>query len=402
MLDNAILLVILIFLFFTEKGRLFKRSMALYFVIMFPNRKWHLPKWLSPKINIEEYLIKIGNRKILPDIYRPNDNKKYPGMIVFAPLAKEGKREPLVVNFMKGLVGLGFTVMVPFWPNRSVGTIYESDSNDLIECISWFSKSNHIKNEPIGIVAVSYGTGPAIIACANNEIQEKIRFLMSISGYIELLSVAKLVVTKQFSYKNISGSAEPDPYARYILFRNAGNWCESKKDTKIFYKLAQNYFTKQNPDKELDTTKDSFSKDGRKVFDWVTSKTPQEFDNGYLKMSNNIKKYYSGLSVSDKLIKSINFPLLILHSTNDRLIPYTESVKLYDKIEDKKDSTLVLIDAFDHTVPVPATLKNIWTIYLPNLVRIVKFIFKMLEISIKKSNKRIKSKIKAHFKQLEN
>ena len=354
---------------------------------MFPNRSWHLPKWLSPKIKIEEYSFKIDNRQILPDFYRPDNNKQYPGMIVFAPLAKEGKREPLVVNFMKGLVGLGFTVMVPFWPARSVGTIYESDSNDLVECINWFSKYKYLNADPIGIAAVSYGSGPAIIACSDLQVQGKIRYLMSISGYIDLLSVARLVITKHFCYKNISGTVSPDPYARYILFKNAGNWCNNKKDTKIFYQLAENFFTKQNPESEIADRRNDLTKSGKKIFDWVTSKNSKEFDTGFTNMPEKIKKYYSSLSLTDEIIKSINFPMLILHSTNDRLIPYTESIKLFDKIENKKESSLVLISAFDHTVPVPATFKNIWTIYLPNLARIVKFIFRMLEISIKKKKR---------------
>lgn len=349
---------------------------------MFPYRKWHFPNWFSRPIIIEENKFESYGRTIISDVYRPKNNKKYSGMIVFAPLADEGRRNPLVVNFLKGLARLGYTVTAPFWPERGFGNIYLTDIDDFATSLKWFKKYPYVLDEKIGVVAVSYGAGPALISIKKHNLEKDIKFVALISGFIDLLETIKTLITKKFEYKKIKGILEPEPYAYDVMLKTAASWSSDNKD-KIFFTDISKNADGTNFLKRLLKISPDISDDGNKIINWYQSSNDQEFTDRYSKLPDRVHKYFNDLSPSYKS----NFPMiptLILHSTKDHLIPYTESVKLYDLVKHKTQSVLVLISAFDHTMPVPANLKNIFIVYLPNLYRITKFLFIMLSLEYKK------------------
>jgi len=355
----------------------------LYLIIMFPYRRWHLPSWLSPKTKISDYKINFGKRVLAPKVFQLDDNKKHPGMIVFTPLAQEDESSAAAINFLKGLAKLGFTVMVPLWPGRPLGTINETDPKDLAGSIDWFSKQDFIEKGPVGLVAISYGAGPALIAAADEHIKNKIKYLVLLSGYVDLLAATETIVTGKFSYGKIKGEVEPDPYARYVLFYNIGKWCSNHGDQQIFAKISKIILDNNQSDTKINALADGLSKEGKTIFAWVTASEPKDFREKFSRLPKKIKNHYQALTPKLKNIFSIKSPLLIMHSTNDRLIPHTESIKLYNNIKNyNKKSSLVLISAFDHAIPVQANFKNIWTIYIPNFFRIVRFIFQMLWLQI--------------------
>lgn len=377
--DNYPLLIItilLILLLFTHVGILIRKSLIFYLIIMFPYRKWHFPNWFSRPITIEENHFESHGRKIISDVYRPKNHKKYPGMIVFAPLADEGRRNPLVVNFLKGLTRLGYTVTAPFWPERGFGNIYLSDIEDFATSLKWFKNHPFVLKEKIGVVAVSYGTGPAMISIKKYGLEKDIKFLALISGFIDLLETVKTLITKNFQYKRIKGKIEPEPYAYNVMLKTAAVWSDNDKDKKVFIETS-NKVVNSNFSEQLSKITPNIGSGGQKIIEWYQSSNNQEFFDRYKKLPQKIHQYFNDLSpLSKKAFPEL--PTLILHSTKDHLIPYTESVKLHDLIKEKINSVLVLISAFDHTMPIPANIKNIFTIYLPNLYRITRFLFIML------------------------
>lgn len=382
--DLIIILILLVvfFLFFTRVGTLIKKSMVFYLIIMFPYRKWHFPNWFSRPIIIEENHFESYGRKIISDVYRPKNHRKYPGMMVFAPLAEEGRRNPLVVNFLKGLARLGYTVTAPFWPQRGFGNIYLTDIDDFATSLKWFKNHQFVLKEKIGIVAVSYGTGPAMISIKKYGLEKDIKFVALISGFIDLLETIKTLITKNFQYKKIKGKLEPEPYAYNVMLKTAAVWSDDKQDKKIFSEISENA-TSKNFAELLSKITPKISTEDQKIVSWYQSKNSKEFSDRFKKLPKRIHQYFNDLSPLSKNAFG-KVPTLILHSTKDHLIPYTESVKLHDLIKEKPHSVLVLISAFDHTMPIPANLKNIFTIYLPNFYRITKFLFIMLSLEYKK------------------
>lgn len=376
----AIFGVIIVFAGITPAGRTLAKSLLLYTVIMFPHRRVHLPTFLGGTIEIEEHHLTSNGRRLAPDIYRPRDDQPRPGVIVFVPLAKEGKRDPRVTNFMKGLVRIGYVVMVPFWPGRPLGTIQPTDIDDLAYALTWFRDQPYIDAERVGIVAVSYGAGPALRVAAKMDFHNVVQYLVTVGGYADLKSLIKFVGTGSYTDNGREHHLQPDGYARYILVRAASNWSKSPTDQRLLANLLEeiDHQPGQEPNPEkLKTIRAKLTPDGQQLFDTLLTSTAETFDGQFAKLPARVKKIIDTLSPLPELGK-VHAPILILHSTNDRLVPYTESIKLFQAIKDRPSTMFSLIDVFDHAVPVPATFSNIWKIYLPNLGRLVRFIYRFL------------------------
>lgn len=390
----AIFGVIIVFVGITPAGRTLAKSLLLYVVIMFPHRRVHLPTFLGGTIEIEEHHLTSSGRYLAPDIYRPRDSQARPGVIVFVPLAKEGKRDPRVTNFMKGLVRIGYAVMVPFWPGRPLGTIQPTDIDDLARALSWFQSQAFVDAERVGIVAVSYGAGPALRVAAEKDFQNSLQYLVTVGGYADLKSLIKFVATGSYMVNGREHRLQPDGYARYILVRTASNWSKNPTDQRLLADLLEeiDHHPDQEPNPEkLITVRAKLTPDGQQLFDTLLTSTPETFDDQFAKLPARVKNIIDTLSPLPELAR-VHTPILILHSTNDRLVPYTESLKLFEAIKDRPSTMFSLIDVFDHAVPVPATFSNIWKIYLPNLSRLVRFIYRFLSYQeVRSTNQELRS-----------
>lgn len=311
---------------------------------MFPFRRWHFRLSRQPDIEILEHEIRVGKRMLKPDLYRrkgPNSQLR-PALIIFVPLAKEGKRDKLVTNFMEGMARLGYIVMVPFWPNRPIGTIATTDTTDLIASLQWLKSQPGVDPNRIGIVAVSYGVGPALLAASQPPIGSQIQFIAAIGGYADLKNVTRFAICGRFNYGSIHGQLPPDPYLVQIMTNSAKRWRQTKTLNNLF-----------------------------------SAQTPKLFDQAFANLAKPIRRWFRELSPVT-VANRVRTPLLILHSTNDTLVPYTESLRLYDAVKDHTQASLDIVDVFEHTVPIPATPINLFRIYLPNLWRIVRYIYRIL------------------------
>lgn len=320
------------------------KSLRLYLVIMFPYRRWHLRLRRASGIEITEFELQVGGRRLLPDVYRrpTTSTQRKPAVIIFVPLAQEGKRDRIITNFMEGLAQLGAVVLVPTWPDRVKGTITATDEADLAACLRWLRSQPDVDPNRIGVVAASYGAGPALLLASRLGIGHTIQFIATIGGYADLKNVAQFALTGSFGYGRISDQLRPDPYLQTMIRTTAQNWPRGAAMTRF-----------------------------------LTSRSVADFEAGFTELPTRFRAWFTKLSPIHR-ISHVRVPLLILHSTNDTLVPYTESLRLYDAIRDRSNASLTLVNVFEHTVPVPATPASLIRIYLPNLVGVMRYIYRIL------------------------
>lgn len=343
------------------------RSLRLYLVIMFPYRRWHF-RFTHHDIDIREEHLTVEGRPLAPDIYRAHRGPAVrPAILIYVPLAQEGKRDAIIVNFMEGLAHLGYVVMVPFWPGRDKGTIATTDQADFIACLDWLRAQPDVDPQRIGVVAVSYGVAPILNAIADETTANKIQFLSLIGGVADMKNLAEFALTGRFSYQNIHGTITPDPYIGQILLRAAAAYVTRPTDKDYFLALANG--------QSVDGVE--LSPEGQRIADLFASRTATQFATAYANLPPRMRAWLTDLSPITRL-SGIHTPILIMHSTNDALVPYTESLRLADGLRHNRHTTLTLVSVFDHTVPVAATPWNLLRIYLPNLGRIVRYIHRIL------------------------
>ena len=363
---ELVLSSIAIGMFFTNFGRRALKALHLYLVIMFPKRPIHLPNFIQA-IKREEIVINKNGLIYKPDVYRPLTNRKLPTIIIHCPLATEGKDDKHIVNFMKGMARLGYVVVAPYWPARMPGEIHDNDTNELKATIDYLVRKPYVDKNKISVAGISYGIGPTLVTASDPKYKKLIKSIVSIGGYANFRNVYHFIISSgEIRQKNKILKITLDPYGMYVLIRSLSKCVNNENDKRIINKFLEKVLYKRQINTE--NLIEELSPASKKIFRSTLNRGKRSAS----VLPKKFNQIIDNLSVID-LARKLKKPLLIFHSTSDAIVPYTESVALYQATKDY-GSKLFLVDAFEHTIPKKATIRNLIKLYLPNLMRVVRFI----------------------------
>lgn len=371
--------VLLLFLSLTRLGRTLVRGFILFLAIMVPNRQWRALQWLVPPIRREQQFVGTGARRIRLDIYSTPSKVRRPAVIVYCPLAPEGPENRYVMNVMKALARSGYVAVLPSWPDRPLGLIDPVDVEDFGMALKTLTQLPAVDPKRIGIVGISYGIGPALLALTRTKLANPVQFVVSISGYASLMRLFEFALTGRASYKDESISLKPHPYIIYVLLRT----------------LAQHELTTQDREtvsKLLDATPTSQPIDLIALRSRLRSATGQKFlsiltDNKEItgaalqkRFPVSAQRMLDDLSIHSAQDMRIATKAFILHSASDDLVPYTESLRLNDILAKRWPTQLTIIRGFDHVLPPGLTLDTLLRVYAPNAWAIFAFIYQFVDL----------------------
>ena len=91
-----------------------------------------------------------------------------------------GRQEPRLRNLARSLARAGFRVIVPELPGPRRLSLSRADADILAEVLRGASADR--PGSTLGIAAISYGVGPAIIAALEPDLAGKVDFIVGIGG----------------------------------------------------------------------------------------------------------------------------------------------------------------------------------------------------------------------------
>ena len=203
---------------------------------------------------------------------------------------------------------------------------------------------NEVDENRIAYFGLSYGSGPVLLAAA--EIKPPPEFVATFGGYVELLDEIKFALTGGYEYQDIKDKLEPDPWLRNVIVAN-----------------LLSTFPKEPG---LDAL--------------IANTDPDKFNQLYDALSIELKETVDDLS-PHRIVHQLDMPLYILHSTDDNVVPYTESVKFFDMVSSRTGpaTTLSLVSVFTHGEFKKVNASNLFKEYLPSLMDSLRFIYNVLK-----------------------
>jgi len=317
------------------------KTAALWINIAIPEGGWRPLDLFTPAPVLEKHSIESESlRTLMMHLYLPARMDTSGAIIIYTPFVGGGIEDPRLVNVAKSFARAGFAVLLS---SRTGDKLIMSakDIRDVVSLFLFLEKHPRVNPNRIGLLGISYGAGPVIIAAADLRIQDRVQFVMSMSGYYDFKNSLRFIVTGQYSYKNIQGQSEPLAFTQEIL-KN------SLEHHGINEELFESFISQPNRFEEL-------------------------FQN-----SPEIKEF--GLQLSPvRVIDDIKARFFIIHSTQDLLIPHTESMRLADALKGRVPVYFTLLSMLEHGQPRPFTIKNITRYYLPSLTDSYVFLYKLLK-----------------------
>jgi len=273
-----------------------------------------------------------------------------------------GKDSLDLVRISQALAQVGYRVYVP----------------DLIEMKRQHlqpEEAGHIKSvfqfigTDAGMACFSYGCGPAMIAAADPDIRNHVRFALAFGGYFDIRETLEFVVT---------GPESPIAYLKWVYLGANSDLVGDENDRVRLRTIAESH---GEPQIESEIA-GSLSPDGKALLDVFLATNPEDFRARLEAGPENLQRRLDALSPS-RVVRQIRAPLILVHGINDPAIPAQQTIEFAEAARaNGSDYSLTLLRMYGHVNPILPKMgvANLVTFYLPETFRFLRVINHLIAV----------------------
>lgn len=296
---------------------------------------------------------KVNGSHYQADLYSPGQTP-LAAMVLSPGLAEAGKNDPRLVSFAQTLARARFMVLVPDLGNLRELKVRHEDVQGLIDAFKYLHNQDGInKTLPVGMGAFSYMAGPAILAATQHPQPEKVAFVLSVGGYFDLNEVIHFFTTGYFRVDDEWRYIEPNDYGKWAFVISNADLLDQQQDQHKLMQIAKRKMA--DPDADIDELRKNLSADGQAVVALMTNRDRKRSDELIAALPAAIKTQLAKLNLANKDLSRLKARLLLIHGTDDSIIPYNQSQQLAMALP-QEQSQLFLVDGLAHVDIKPLEL----------------------------------------------
>lgn len=295
--------------------------------------------------------VEVPKIKTTVQIFRP-DRKTHATLILVPGLHPRGIHDERFQSFAISCAESGFLVVAPdiieFRRFQITPNAVELISK-LVQALPTIVPAESLRNT--GLLGISYGGGPVLVAASRKEVKDKIQFIVCIGGYFNLLHAMEYSVTG----KHRKGWTSPPPahqWGRMIFALNHLEYLAPPTDAPLLHQILMLHLNlKEQEAKEYEQGLSSHGKEFlNEVLNGLSDSEMHRFRK-MLEIHEEVSQDLSPeLAISDL---SPDLRVYLLHGPGDSLIPSAETEELIDALRKehhaKMDSLITL--SLNHVDP---------------------------------------------------
>jgi len=194
----------------------------------------------------------------------------------------EGKDDPRARRAARLLARAGFDVTLPTIAGLTRGRLRPDDVKPVIAAVA-------AAERPAVVVAVSVGSGPALLAAADPRVRDRVALVLTLGGYGSATELVRFYLTGDYEYGAIAGHRDHDPeLVRAFVAANADIAADPATTSVLLDALSP-----------------------------------------------------------VRIVRDVTARLLVVHARDDAVVPFTESLRLADAAN-RARTTLVIVDVMGH------------------------------------------------------
>jgi hypothetical protein len=292
------------------------------------------------------------------------------GMVLVPGVARKGKDDPRLVAFATTLARARFMVLVPDLPRLRDLRIGPEDAAG-IAAAAHYLNSRLAGRGKIGMTAVSYAVGPAVLALFKPGIAEKVDFVLAIGGYYDMTAVITFFTTGYYR----EGESEDwrhrraNEYGKWAFVRGNTGRLDSRADGALLAQMAERKL--DNMEAHIDDLVSKLSPEGKSVHALLVNNDPEQVETLIAALPSRIVEDIAALDLTRRNMASLGVSFVLVHGHDDPIIPETESMALARALAPGR-SKLFLLESLNHVDPRPAGLTD--------RLRLLRAIYTVLEL----------------------
>jgi len=271
----------------------------------------------------------LAGRMRQADLYLPGGREQRPrAAIVAVPGAVPlGKDDPRFTAFAATLARAGFAVLAPELAGFRQLRVRPADAREIADAFAYLaSRPELAPGGRAGMFAFSYSVGPAILAALEDDIRDRVRFVVGLGGYHDLPRAMRFFTTGWFEHEGKWHHLIPDDTGRMVLAYASLDYLSEPGDGEIFERMVE--LRGRDPNADLEPLAASLSVDGRAVYTLAVNADRARFDALFARLPAVMRADIDSLDLARHDLKPLKARLLLVHGRNDNLIPWPESLAL--------------------------------------------------------------------------
>lgn len=291
--------------------------------------------------------VAVAGGAIAADLYRPSEPARA-GMILVPGIAPAGKDDRRLIAFANTIARAGFEVLVPDLARMRALQVSAADAPLLADAIAWMAQRDPAR--PLGIAAISFAAGPAVLALAEPQARGHVDFVLTIGGYYDLPAVVTFFTTGNF--RDGAGAPwqyrEPNAYGKWVFLLSNAPRLDNPVDRQALTAIARRKM--QDRDANVSGLIRRLGPDGRAVYALLDNDDPARVPSRLAALPDGVRSELQALDLAGRDLAVSGVRFVLIHGRNDAIIPETESEAFARALPDDAVS-LFLLDSLDHVNP---------------------------------------------------
>ncbi len=292
-------------------------------------------------------------------------NGPLPGWIALGGVTRMGRFHPQLVRFANALASSGAAVLLPEIPEwRSLNVTPRVAAPTIRGSIDVLASRPEVRPGKFGLIGFSFGAPQIAIASAREDLADHIAGMVLFGGYCDLERTVSCQLTGDHEWDGIDYALSPDPYGRWVVASNhltdVAGYEDARDVAAALHGLATAASDQRvsawepHHDKMIDEMRLALPSKRRALFDIFatpsTKKRPEREEclEVAKKLAEACRRVEPLLDPARDLSR-VSHPTQLIHGRGDRLIPFTEGLRLLEGLPEAARRGLTVTGLFNHT-----------------------------------------------------
>ena len=301
-------------------------------------------KQATPDPKRASILFAVDGRERLADLYTPADGGRA-GVVLVPGLTPHGRDDKRIVAFANTLARANFEVIVPHLPAMRSLRVTARDAEPIADAVHHLDERG--AGRPLGVTAVSFAVGPAVLALDEDAAAGRVDFFLSIGGYYDLAALITYVTTG--FYRRQDGDLwhyrPPKAYAKWIFMLTNADRLSDLKDRATLSEMASRKLA--HADADVSDLVTALGPEGESVYALVTNGDPDRVAALLDGLPSGIRRDIERLDLRRQNLSRLDTEFLLIHDEDDRAVPETQSLAFAEALAPGR-ARLYLVEGLDH------------------------------------------------------
>ena len=313
----------------------------------------------------EEVEILRSDGPVPANLVRPaRARRRLPGWVITHGITRPGRGHPTLLRFVRALARSGAVALVPEIPEwRELRLAPEAAQDTLRAAVRSLATRNGVDPDRVGAIGFSFGVPRVLEAAADPALKGSLRAIAGFGAYGDLERAIRFLFTGRHEWRGSSFQGEPDPYGRWILGANLltriPGYEEAEDVAQALLALAR-----EAGDAQVGSWEAVFDA-SKAVLEKGIHPSRRALFRVFAPPAGALPPAGSGEALAKALataalqdpalfdarhhLPAITLPVHLIHGREDRLIPFTESLRLRSFFPPEAQVSVSITGLFAHS-----------------------------------------------------